>query len=240
MTTALDICTGALKLTGVLGVGRTAAAEDINDAFATLVRMLNLWQSRRWLVPSLAEVVFPATGALSYSVGIGGDINVLRPDNVEDAFVRLLTGSAAVDYPLQVIDAREDYNSISIKALKAWPSAVYYLPSVPLGQLFIWPVPNATYEIHIFIKAVLANFATLTSPLTLPAEYEEAILYNLAARLAIAYGLPARPDIAALAMAAENTIRNANAQIATLEVHPDLQSGRNGMTLGQFLGGWVP
>jgi hypothetical protein len=243
MTTARDICTAALKITGVLAAGQTAQAEDINDAFDTLRRMLGMWQSRRWLVPALAELSFAATGDATYSIGPGGLLNVLRPDRIDDAFVRLLgtSGPHFIDYPLQMLDSREDYNAISFKGMASFPQCIFYQPTSPVGTLYVWPVPSAQYEIHVFFKAVLSNLVTLDALLTLPAEYEEAILYNLVGRLCLSYRVPMEPAVASLAAAGLNTVRMANARVPQLALPGAVLGGRSGMGgLGYGgYGGWI-
>ena len=49
MTTARDFVTLAMKEAGVLGVGQTLLAEDINDGFTILNMMLEEWQQAKWL-----------------------------------------------------------------------------------------------------------------------------------------------------------------------------------------------
>lgn len=60
---------------------------------------------------------FPATGASSYTVGTGQNVNIPRPDRIEAAFVRLVNGTQQVDYPLDVLGSREDYNLVALKGL---------------------------------------------------------------------------------------------------------------------------
>jgi hypothetical protein len=95
MTTALDLITGAMDDAGITGVGQTPLAEDTNKALNRLNAMIAQWSRRRWLVYHLTDIVFTGTGALSYSIGPGGDISVVRPDRIEAAFFRQLTGGAA-------------------------------------------------------------------------------------------------------------------------------------------------
>jgi hypothetical protein len=58
--------------------------------------------------------------------------------------------------------------------------------------------------------------------MNLPPEYQEALLYNLAARLRPMYGLPPEPTITSMAVTTLNVIRNANAQIPRLTIAPSL------------------
>ncbi len=210
----------ALKMAGVLGVGQTAQAEDTNDAFTLLNAMLAQWQRKRWLVYALVDTAFVSTGAESYTVGLGENFNVARPDKIESVFVRYTpNGSSPVDYPLEIIEAREDYNRIPIKTLGTFPQIAFYDAQYPIGNLFLWPLPEATlFEIHITTKTVLSQFTNTTTSMALPPEYQEAIIYNLAGRLRPMYGLPPYPSIAGIANAALATIRVANAQVPMLQI----------------------
>ncbi len=216
--TPRDLCVRALKRSGALGVGQTPLAEDINDAFATLNDMVGQWAQKRWLVYHLVDLAFVGTGNSGYTIGPGGFVNVSRPDRIESAFVRLITPGVGVDYPLEVIEAREDWNSIALKGQAGFPTAIFYDSDYPTGTLYVTPVPSSQYQIHLSVKQPITAFTNLSSQVNLPPEYNEALLYNLAVRLYADYGLPPRADVVALAKAALQTIRNSNTQIATLRM----------------------
>lgn len=225
MTTARDLINSAMKDAGVLGVGQTALAEDMNDALIRLNAMMAQWARRRWLVYHLIDVVFPATGALSYTLGPGGDINTQRADRVEAAFFRQLNAGIApnhVDYQLEILNSREDYNQISLKSMASFPVCLFYDSGWPLGNVFIWPVPSNLYEIHLSLKAPLQTFTGLTDTVSLPPEYDEALRLNLAIRLRVAYRLPTDPALVGLGKVALNTIKNSNAQIPMMQYPGDL------------------
>lgn len=228
MTTAADIIALALKDGGIVGVGQTALAEDTNDAFTRLNWMLSQWQRKRWLVYHLIDVFTNSTGALSYSVGPAGAFNTPRPDRIESAFARQLipSGQQRVDYPLQILQSREDYNLISLKSMGTWPSVVFYDSAYPLGFLYIWPLPAASqFELHISLKQPLTQFGNLADEINLPPEYIPALSHNLAARLRPAYQMPPDPSITALALDSLNVLRGSNAQIPSLRM-PNALVGR--------------
>jgi len=54
--------------------------------------ILGQWSRKRWLNTDLIDVAFATTGAQSYSIGVGGDINTPRPDKIESAFFRVNGG----------------------------------------------------------------------------------------------------------------------------------------------------
>lgn len=225
MTTALDIINLAFKDAGVLGVGQSLLAEDVNDGLSRLNMMLAQWRVKRWLVWHLVDKSVVSTGAQTYSVGPGGDINVaVRPDRLESAYFRQLTnGSMSVDYPLQVLQSREDYSRIALKQLSSFAQCIFYDTGYPLGTIYPWPIPQPNlYEVHIIIKDVLPEFADLTTSYDFPQEYLAAIHYNLVIRTRAAYRLPPDQQFADLAKDAMETIRAANTQIPVLVMPENL------------------
>lgn len=221
MTTVADLISLALLDSGVVGQGQTASAEDTTNALRRLNFMLSQWQRKRWLVYHLIDVSFVSTGAQSYTIGAGANFNTPRPDRLEAAFFRQLTGSGTqqIDYPLRLIQSREDYNAIALKTMGTWPEAIFYDSAYPVGLVYVWPVPAASlYAIHLSLKQPLTQFATLTETINLPPEYEAALHYNLCARLRPAYQMGPDPSITALAVESLNVIRNANTQLATLRM----------------------
>lgn len=225
-----DIIARALRDSGVTGQGQSASAEDFADAFIKLNGMLALWQRKRWLVYHLVDVSKVSTGAQAYTVGAGGDFNILRPDRLEAAFFRQIVPSQPnlVDYPLQILEAREDYNLIALKTLGPFGGYIFYDAAFPLGSVYVWPVLAAnTYELHLTLKADLGQFTSPGQTVNLPPEYLEALSWNLAARLRPAYQLAPDPSVTALASDALNAIRGANAQIPRARLPGDLTgSGR--------------
>lgn len=224
MSTARDLITLALKDAGVNGVGQAPSAEDMSDSLVRLNSMIAQWAQRRWLVYHLIDVAFQATGALSYSLGPGGDIPTTRQAQIEAAFFVQTAGVPGdlVSYPLDVLYAREEYNRIALKAMAGFPQLLFYDSGWPLGNVFIWPVPSSVYQIHLSVKSPLQTFANVTDDFNLPPEYEEAMRLNLSVRLRVAYQMAPDPGLNALAKVALNTIRNANAQIPTLRLPRDL------------------
>ncbi len=233
VTTAADIVRLVLKDTGVLGVGQTATAEDTNDVFDTLNMMIGEWASKRWLLYHLLDISIVSTGAQSYTVGPGGDIDtgaMQRPDRLEDGcfFRQLITASSPnkIDYPLSILESREDYSRIGLKQLTTIPQFVFYDPVFPLGVVYPWPVMQATqYELHLLVKAQLSQFANLADTINLPSQYYGAIRYNLGCRVRPMYQLGPDPSLVALAMDSLSVIRSMNAAVPRLRMPAGLGTG---------------
>src|ERR1035437_6867747 len=235
VTSAADIVRLALKDAGVLGVGQTASAEDTNDVFDTLNLMLAQWSIKRWLVFHELDMSVVSTGAVSYTVGPGGDINTgsaQRPDHLENGcfFRQLITASSPnqIDYPLSILESREDYSRIGLKQLSSIPQYIFYDRTMPLGSIYPWPVPSAVrYEIHIAVKDQLQQFANLADTISLPNQYKAALRYNLGATIRPLYQMPPDPSLTVLAMTSLNAIKNSNAAIPRLRI--PVRIGRGGI-----------
>lgn len=249
-TTVVDICRAALKECGAIGVGQTPLSEDINDAWTRLQWMLQQWERKRWLVYHLVDVAIVSTGATVYSIGPGGNIDTnqnanpfnnqfnnqfgpstkvsVRPDKIESAYLRQLVLSQPnqIDYPLTILQSREDYNKIALKQLNSFPSYIFYDTAWPLGFLYPWPIPQAAiYEVHVTIKEQLpVQFLNTSSVFNLPYEYYNAMVLNLAIRLRPKYGIATFQGdmLPGLAKDALAVLRGANTQIARLGMPPEL------------------
>ena len=227
--TANSYCIFALKKAGIIGVGQSALAEDINDTFTELNDMLSQWQNERWKIWHLVETKIIANGkggdSNPYFVGPGGDINMVRPDRVEKAFNRQINPANPnqIDYDLTEMQSYEDWAYVALKTLVSFPSYYFYDAAMPLGKLYIWPVPTpAIYEPHIITKEVLNRFSALNIPSTLPLSYDAAIKWSLARRTRANYRKPKDEEINALARGAINVLRKSNTTIPALRQPDDL------------------
>lgn len=227
-TTLRDLCNEALKDCGYLGIGQTADSASINDAWTRCQWMLQEWERKRWLVYVLQTWSITSTGAQSYTIGPGGDIdtgtNSVRPARIESAFLRQINIPAPnqIDYPLEILQSREDYNKIALKSLQSFPGTIFLQTDWPLGRLFCYPVPQASiYAVHVSVMSQLqSQFANLSDVIVLPYEYYSAIMSNLALRLRSRYQIGTYPgdELPNIAASSLKTLRGANTQIARLEL----------------------
>lgn len=152
-----------------------------------------------------------------------------RPDKIDSAFLRQIQNSEPnqVDYPLQILESREDYNRIRLKSLVSFPGAVFLDAAFPLGILYAYPVPQGggIYELHVTIKELLpCKFATAATLVTLPFEYYQAVISCLALRLRARYQIPSFPGdpLPGLVKDAEQLLRQSNTELAELTIDPNL------------------
>lgn len=228
LTTPQSLVSLALRAIGIIGEGVTASAETNNDTFDALNGMIGQWNRKRWLIYHEIDEFVAVTGQESYTVGPGGDIDVPRVDRLEWAFYRQFAqnapGQQYVDFPLRILQSREDYAQIPLKQLTSWPLAVFFDSDYPIGTLYPTPIPTVeTDAIHIGLKEHLSQFTSLVQSINLPDEYVEALWTNLAVRVgAIFPGAPLNPIVEGLAKASIATVQVANTQIPTMDLAPGL------------------
>lgn len=88
------------------------------------------------------------------------------------------------------IKPREDYMRIPQKLITGDPIILYYSPQMTQGQVFIWPTPsNVNNRIEVTYLRQLQDFDSSSDTPDLPQEWLEALTYNLAVRIAPAYGI---------------------------------------------------
>ncbi len=255
LTSVGDICSAALREAGAIGQGQSASAQDLTEAQHRLQWMLQQWERKTILVYHLIDQSVVSTGATFYTIGPGGNIDTnipyspfntqfnsqfgptypvsARPAKIESAFLRQLTQGSPnqIDYPMRLLQTRNDYNRVALKKLQSFPGWLFYDAAWPLGALYPWPVPQANiYELHVTtVEQLPPMWASSSSLISLPFEYYEAILQNLAIRLRVKYTIPSFPGdpLPGLARQSLDTIRKANMRITELVMPSDLLEDQN-------------
>lgn len=227
LLTVNDVVTAALKKSGVFGLGQTPDGSDMLDAQSDLSDMLAQWNVKTWLVFEKLDVSVLSTGQITpYTIGPAGNISLTsRPDRVEAAYVKqLVVSGQSVDQPLKVIPSREDYSKIALKSLVAFPKAVFLDTASPVGNLSVYPWPNANiYEIHLIVKNTFPLLLPLNLSLAgLPGETRAAMKFCLARRIRQGFGKGLKPDpeLNALAKDSLETLRMSHVQVPQLVVPP--------------------
>lgn len=227
-STPLDVIQLALKISGCVGDGQTPDPSQTNDAFFLLNSLLTEWQLYRFIVYDLLDNSTPSTAATQYTVGPSGDFIVtgMRPDKIDAAFCTLI--STQTDTYLYPFMSREGYDRIENKSLIGIPISYYYDPTLTEnGVIYFWPVPDATYRIHINCKAFLGQFVSLTEIISLPQQYITCMVWNLASQLKPLYGLPADPQVTQRATTTLMALMNSISQVP--QAVQSTQTGRGGI-----------
>lgn len=108
------------------------------------------------------------------------------------------------------------YDALAVNLTEDEPDRYCYFPNYPEASLYFYPCPDDSYTIRFntikpFVE--LNSFDALSSTLSLPPVYEEAVIYNLAIRLAPEYGKPIVAEVAQVAKESYDIMINLNADI---------------------------
>lgn len=248
--TPLDLIRLALRDAGVNGQGQSPSDEDNNDAFLHLNMMLDEWNIAGALVWHNRDVWCASNGNATYLLGPGYDFPCQWVSHLEAAFVRFIFPTGGVrlgdpiggmvlgdsqigleadgsDYPLTVLNSRQDYNRAMVKGIGPTPYYVFYDASYPVGEVHFYPVPAVgAYELHLTVKSQMMQFANLTDDIIFPPGYLSALLFNLGLRLRLSYQMAPDAALERRAAASLALIAGNNTMIPNLMMPSSLPAGR--------------
>lgn len=223
-TTGLTVIRAAFELLNVFQPGESIPSPDAQAALGWLNRMLSGWAQQKATIPSIAQQVVPlVSGKATYTIGVGGDIAIVKPANQASIVsVGLLLGASVppVEIPRSYLtDA--GWQAIAIKSLtNSLFTSVYYNPTFTttgLGTVSLWPVPlDATNSLVLYVSQALTQFTTLTALYQVPDGYEDALVYNLARRIYKPWGATLDQDIIDMAGSTLRLIKRSNVHLDDL------------------------
>jgi hypothetical protein len=242
--TARDLITATLRRIRVLGVGDTLEHEDANDALDRLNDWIDGLALERLTMFYVARTLVPlASGQASYTIGVGGDIDMVRPTTIESAGL-IFDSAAPTPYEKKLEVATDQrWQSIRQKALTSpYVRGIYYdhnyTPNQPppppattptgLGRIYVWPVPNIGNTVLVLYTPVaLTEFATLDTEYLFPPGYRRFLRTNLAGEVASEYGKQLTSDQVMAARLAKAAIKRGNIRPAEARCDPAIVSGGN-------------
>ncbi len=235
-----DFIASGLRLCGAIGSGQPVTASEYDDGQMVLNQMLDAWAAERVLIFTTSRVIVDQNnvalslvgGKQNYTLGnaLGTeDFYLPRPARLERASVMYSASqSTPVEVPLEMYDD-VDWQGISNKSTTSiLPEGVYNDLGFPDMTLSFWPVPTQANPIALYPWQNLQLFNDLTTKLSFPPGYAEAIRFNLAIRLGAEFpGDPAKmPLIMRLAKQSRDRIASFNAPTKVATVGQALMSGR--------------
>lgn len=240
MPTGRDIVSAALTEIGILRAGSTATADQAVQGLQRLDRWIDSLRLERFTMKSRLRTVRAMTAnTATYTIGAGGQFNILHPAFLEDASVILdNTAASVVERPITVFTDHQ-WANITQKGLAGQPSGVYFdrTYSDGLGIINVWPVPSAaTYSIVLYTPQARTVFGNLNTDYQIPPGYEELFVMNLAVLLAPSYGVRLDPDgiVFTSATQARERVGLTNLQIPELMTAPDVAALFNGGGRGGY------
>lgn len=209
MATPRDWIKRSMRLIGAMATGETPSAEELSDGLSVLNAMLDTWSNQRFLIHARVREEFSlVAGTSSYTFGTGGTFNSARPLSV-DRFGIIPVGEA-LEIPIEEVN-QDDWALITTKTTQSsYPSKVFLTGSYPLQTVKVWPVPTTAATLVVYSKKPLSRFASASTTIELPEGYEEAVVYNLAKRLAPEYGKSLDPVSMQIADSGLSLIKSTN------------------------------
>lgn len=206
MTTGRDLVEGVLRKLSVIGRGDVLNDGEAQDVLEVMNQMLSTWSVEGNLVFTESKETFPlVSGQISYTIGAGGDFDTVRPSYLSAVYV----SQGVTDYSLRPID-NQQYAQITQKDIKGIPEVVYYDAGYPLARLYLYPVPSSVDAVTIHSFKPLSEIASLNTVVSLPKEYEAAIVYNAALWIAPEYTREASPTVQRIAKQTKDAVQSQN------------------------------
>ncbi len=224
---ATDIVFDALQRLGVYNATDTMTSADASLGLSTLNDMLDSWSNESLTTFAYTEssgVLVP--GKQSYTVGVGGNFNTVRPLRIpEGPGMARVRDANSNDFDLTVVQ-RDVWNMIGLKTNTSdIPDTLFYDPQMPLGIINIFPIPQIAYTLFWDSYQQLSQFADLTTPVTFPVGYLLAIKSNLAILLHPYFSDdPINPIIVDVARVSKGNIKRTNSRPVIANYEPEIVS----------------
>lgn len=188
----------ALRKAGVtLTPGRKQGPSQIADALAEEQRMLAGWNLNPLVIyGERIDLYDTVSRQQSYTIGVDPtgtltpDWEGERPQKIIRANLLLPTASDPITKSRRRIAIMEsrDWMRVRYQAVYTYPAGLFPLfndpQKTPFMRIYFHPIPDAVYQIEVMSWQKIQRFLTPDDAVLLPDGYEDAIVNNLAVRLA--------------------------------------------------------
>jgi hypothetical protein len=193
--------------------------------------MIGSWSTQGLIIPYKTRESFTlVTGSSGgvRTIGSGGNFNTVRPLEITSAFIRDSNNS---DHYLDVDMTLEDWNALVDKTISTRPTKLCYLKEFSLGKILFNYLPASAETIYIDSLKPITAFAATSTTYSFSPEYEEAMIYNLAIRLAPEEDAVISPAVVSIAESSLNNVKKQNWKpIQKVHFDPALLYGSGGRT----------
>src|SRR5215471_13957104 len=231
--TAAAIIYAALRKAGVtLGPQRTPSLAQQQDALDELNRLVDSFNCDRMFIFSIQILEFPLNaGQKVYKIGIDPsgaitDFQVTRPQRIAQANVHLMDTNPTMYLPLANLTDQQ-WAAIRVQDLaNTIPQAIYMDRNWPVANLYIYGQPNRVMNLQLYVWQSVQTFFQTTDVLVLPPGYNDALVLNLACRLAPQFQRPVDPDLRQQARESMMRVESLNAPRPILDAGWGCHTGR--------------
>lgn len=224
--TARQLIVKSMQKIGLLTKTEQPSADEVNDALYSLNSLLASWTNDSMLIVARAWENFQLlAGQTLYTIGPGMNFNTVRPTFINDAYV-IVNSTDTPSYQLTVIQD-ETYFDTTLKTQEGIPFELNYDNAFPTGNIRIYFVPDQAYTLYMLSEKPLNSFASLDTVVSLPPGWEEAMIYNLAIRIAPEYGQQASAQIIQIASDSLGAIKTAIRRNRTMDCEWGQNNGKS-------------
>lgn len=199
-----SIISAAFRKIGALGDYETLDTEKLNVGIAAINPMIKALAAKGMPLWAISEQYINFSewaSSASRTIGPGGDISQnIKPLKILQAIRRDNTdANNPVDTQMNIY-TYEDYENLSSKNATGAPLHLFYQPQAYVGRIVLWPRPDSTWQtngqLYIRYHRQFQDFDASGDEPDFPVEWHEALIYQLAVRLAPEYGLSLNDRIA--------------------------------------------
>jgi hypothetical protein len=146
-----------------------------------------------------------------------------RPLEIIQAWTR---DQDELDIPMDIMSLQE-YRSLSNKTTEGRPTGLTFDPQLDNVILYLWPEPNVMkMRVHLVAKFPVQDFDAAGNDPDFPVEWTEALVYNLAIRLAAEYGRTPSQLVVALALSSFETVASFSREEVSVKFVPNRRQYR--------------
>lgn len=202
--TLTQFATQALVDLGCLRHGQTQSADTTAAILTAAQQLVDSWLLDELLVPFIRIDVYTLTaGTQYYTIGpneVAGrvlnegnittkPIQATRPTYIQWANLLINTTSPVVRQPIEILRDDNEWGKLRVQQIPfAIPYKLYYDkqfdPTNGFGVLYLWPGPQASYQLELFTWNQVQNFPDAVTPLAFGPGYARFIRKNLAVEIA--------------------------------------------------------
>ena len=219
MVTARVIVTDALDLLGVHAAEEPLTAHQEQQGLRVLNDLIQNASLEQFLVYYMTPTLIPCPmGTLMLTWGVGGDIATPRPLQIGlDAY--RTDGDPAITAPVSVLSLQEFQQLRVPQAHRVGPvQCLAYAANLPLGELWVWPVPREDTTLTVYPWQVLRSWDDFDADVLLPPGYERFLKPATAVDLAPYYDKEPSSTVIAMRAEAKNSVKVVNVTIPLLDV----------------------
>lgn len=221
MAVFTDIATQALQSIGQYAAAETLTAADLSLALRVANQMIGQWANERLTMYTVTRTTWTITANDgSYRVGTGQDVNIARPNFINQVNFVDTSMDPDLEMPLRML-TDDEYAAISLKDLTStYPQYVYWNPSgYATGTITLWPIPTSSTLLGaIYCPTAITSFTAGTDSVLLPPGYEAMLVSNMAVKLAPYFEKAASEDLKTEARDSKATIKRGNNRLMDLSI----------------------